>query len=64
MTDIVERLQQVQGDNEDAREAVDTIKRLRQIIAEGRYVLSTDPLALREYTGTSGSPLKRRPAAR
>ena len=28
MTDIIERLEQVQGDNEDAREAADEIRRL------------------------------------
>jgi hypothetical protein len=54
-TDIVERLLQVQGDNEDVREAASEIKRLRALVEKdtARYVLSTDPIALRRYTGRS-----------
>jgi hypothetical protein len=43
MTDIVERLRQVQGDNEDAREAADEIERLRAIIYKNCDPLTATP---------------------
>ena len=48
MTDIVERLLQVQGDNKDAREAAAEIGRLRAVIILAINSLQKDIRALLE----------------
>jgi hypothetical protein len=46
MIDIIERLEQVQGDNEDAREAAVTIKELREQIATCRELRKYDRIEI------------------